>query len=414
MALQPKAIVLGGHLPHIVLVDNLKKRGYYTILLDYAENPPAKGAADEHIIASSLDLEAVLAIAQDFGAKLVIATCSDQANLTACYVAEKLDLPAPYSYQTALNVTNKGLMKKIMLENSIPSSKHVYLESLESGLAAISDLKFPIVIKPVDGYGSKGVLKVDNPDEVEDKIGIAMSSSRSKRIVVEEYYIGKEIQADYFVNDGKAVPVLIREKQKITDSSKDVLQAYGSIIPAEISPKALENLHSIADKIVHSFKLNYTPLLIQAIVNQDDVKVIEFSPRIGGGLSYRMINMITGFDIVDASINSFLGVPTNIKVEKPSRYFASVFLYALPGQFQCIRGQEKLLKRGIIDEFFVLKNVGARVGDSMSSGNRVGGALLSSKNKKDLLLKIAETLSGLEVYDVNENPIMNRDIYHIK
>ena len=113
---KPIAIVLGGTFPHIELIKNLQQRGYYAVLVDYLDHPPAKDFADEHLQESTLDQDRVLDIAQSRGAKLVISTCIDQANVTACYVAEKLGLPAPYSYETALSVTNKGLMKEKMVK----------------------------------------------------------------------------------------------------------------------------------------------------------------------------------------------------------------------------------------------------------------------------------------------------------
>ena len=111
--------MLGGTSPHIALIENLKDRGYYTVLVDYYENPPAKKVADEHIRESTLDQDKVLEIAKSINAKLVISACVDQANVTACYVAEKLGLPVPYIYETAMSVTNKGLMKRKMLESGI-------------------------------------------------------------------------------------------------------------------------------------------------------------------------------------------------------------------------------------------------------------------------------------------------------
>src|SRR5690554_5886296 len=117
------AIVLGGTFPHISLLEKLKERGYYTVLIDYFENPPAKLYADEHVMASTLDKEAVLEISKQKEASLVISAYIDQANVTACYVAEKLNLPHPYSYETSLNVTNKLLMKNLMINNNIPTSK---------------------------------------------------------------------------------------------------------------------------------------------------------------------------------------------------------------------------------------------------------------------------------------------------
>ncbi|MBO4909063.1 MAG: hypothetical protein J5476_07260 [Lachnospiraceae bacterium] len=123
-----KALILGGTAPHKELIEKLKKRGYHTILVDYFENPPAKEVADEHIMISTLDKEAVLETAKKLNADLVISTCVDQANAVCCYVAEKLGLPIPYSYETALDMTDKSRMKKIMKEHDIPTSDYLVLD----------------------------------------------------------------------------------------------------------------------------------------------------------------------------------------------------------------------------------------------------------------------------------------------
>jgi formate-dependent phosphoribosylglycinamide formyltransferase (GAR transformylase) len=107
-----KALVLGGTADHYDLIIKLKKRGYKVILIDYHDNPPAKKVADEYIKESILNQKEVLRIAQKKKINLIITACIDQALVTACYVAEKLALPAPFSFKTALMVTNKVLMKK--------------------------------------------------------------------------------------------------------------------------------------------------------------------------------------------------------------------------------------------------------------------------------------------------------------
>ena len=101
------ALVLGGTVPHMELILQLKNRGYYTILIDYLENPPAADAADEHIVESTLDKEKVLEIAVERKVELVISGCVDQANISACYAMEKLGKYVPYSYEIARKVTNK-------------------------------------------------------------------------------------------------------------------------------------------------------------------------------------------------------------------------------------------------------------------------------------------------------------------
>ena len=119
-----KAIVLGGTRPHITLIQKLKNRGYYVILLDYLSAPVAKEYADEHIQESTLDKDLVLRIAKEQNVDLVISTCIDQANVTAAYVCEKLGLPRPYDSEVALNVTDKLMMKDILIKNNIPTSKY--------------------------------------------------------------------------------------------------------------------------------------------------------------------------------------------------------------------------------------------------------------------------------------------------
>ena len=90
--MKKKAIVLGGTHDHIELLKNLKKRNFYTLLIDYNSNPPAKKYADKFFNESTLDKSVVLNIAKKESVKLVIATCVDQALLTMAYVSEKLNV----------------------------------------------------------------------------------------------------------------------------------------------------------------------------------------------------------------------------------------------------------------------------------------------------------------------------------
>ena len=143
---QDKVIVLGGTFPHITLVSKLKSRGYYVILIDYLNHPPAKAEADLHIQESTLDKKKVLQIAKKYEVKLVISTCIDQANVTACYVSEALGLPRPYSYDKSLEVTNKLKMKQKMIDNNINTSKFQEVTSFED--LQIHQLNFPLIVKP--------------------------------------------------------------------------------------------------------------------------------------------------------------------------------------------------------------------------------------------------------------------------
>lgn len=408
---KPVAIVLGGTFPHRALLANLKRRGYHTILVDYYENPPAKEMADEHLQESTLDQDAVLEIARKRKADLVISTCIDQANVTACYVAEKLGLPAPYSYETSLSVTNKGLMKEIMVRNGIPTARHIFVKDM-NGFEA-SGLHFPVAVKPADSNSSKGVRKACNREALRRFLDAALKVSRTDEAIIEEYKEGREIGVDCFIKAKEAVVIMIKERRKlIIRGNEDAIQQIcGCVWPAEINEKTHADFKAIATWIAHAFQLDNTPLMIQAIVNQDEINVIEFGARIGGGESFRIIPLSTGFDIINSAVDSFLGIQVDPICNKPSPFYAESFIYAKQGLFGSIDGHDGLLKTGVIEYLDANKTKGMSIGSELSSNNRVGVFAVKSERVEELYKKINTAIEQLEVYDVYGNPIMRKDIY---
>ena len=406
---KPIAIVLAGTVPHIALIESLKARGYYTMLVDYYENPPAKAAADEHIRESTLDQETVLNIAKDADVDLVISTCMEHANVTACYVAEKLGLPAPYSYQTALNVTNKGLMKKRMLANGIPTSKYIYAKDLSK--FEQSGLNFPVVVKPTDSNGSKGVRKACDHGELSLYLEDAIKVSRSDQAIIEEFVEGREIGVDCFIKNKKATILITKERRKIEGGGDSIQQIKGCIWPAVLSEIQLSNLEAIAEQIAQVFDLDNSPLMIQAIVNGNQVSIIEFAARFGGGESFRIIKLSTGFDIIESSIDSFLGVPVHLELKPVSDYYADNFIYARAGMFGGIKGKERLLKDKTVEYVDTYKTIGMEIGTSLTSNNRIGVFTVKADNIDGLLKKMETVINEIEVLDINGTSIMRKELY---
>jgi biotin carboxylase len=406
---KPVAVVLGGTFPHISLINNLQKRGYYTLLIDYYENPAAKAAADEHLRESTLNHEKVLEIARSRNAKLVISTCIDQANVTACYVAGKLGLPAPYSYETALAVTNKGLMKERMVRHGIPTSKFIFVKDM-SGFAS-AGLKFPVAVKPADSNSSKGVRKACNVDELSRFLDEALKISRTDEAIIEEYKEGREIGVDCIIKDKEAAVIMTRERRKVESGFDPIQQIQGSLWPADLTEQNKSALKKIAEDIAVAFDLNNTPLMMQTIVNRDEINVIEFGARIGGGENYRIIELHTGFDIINSAVDSFLGLPLTLDYKTPTIYYADIYLYATPGTFGRISGYEDLVGNGGIEYLNTYKSYGVEVGSEISSNNRVGAFLVGANDIVGLNEKINTAIKNIEVYDIHGQPMMRKDIY---
>ncbi len=405
----PVAIVLGGTNPHIELINQLKERGYFVILADYLENPPARDAADLHVRASTMDQEAVLELAKRYDAKLVISACVDQANITACYVAEQLGLTHPYSYKTALDITNKGVMKKVMSEHRIPTTKYYYLENGES-LPAI-DLNYPVMVKPADSCAASGVKKASNADELAQFLAEAKKVSRTGRTVVEEFFAGTEISAYCFVQDGVANVIMASERLSVIEGENQVLKCYATVTPPPVSDTAMVKLRRAATDIAHAFNLDNTPLHVQAIINGDDISIIEFAPRVGGGISYRTIRENTGFDIISATIDSYLQKRVVLSYHEITCCQCVDIIYGIPDVFDHVTGVEELMNDGVIEGFHYHKTKGMATSNDRASSGRIGAFIVTGRTRKEVGEKVAIAMERLEAFSADGRPMIRHDLY---
>lgn len=406
---RPVAIVLGGTSPHIELIRQLQDRGYFVVLADYLDNPPAKQFADLHEQVSTMDNDAVLETAKKYDAKLVISACVDQANITACYVAEQLGLTKPYSYKTASQITNKGIMKKTMVENHIPTTRYIYLEAGEE--PTDFDLQFPVMIKPADSCASSGVKKAGNMEELKQFLSEAKQVSRTGRTVVEEFFSGVEVSAYCFVKDRKANIIMVSERLSVIEGEDQVLKCYATITPPAVSDAAMEKLKDAATKIAEAFGLDNTPLHVQALIDADKISIIEFAPRVGGGISYRTIRDNTGFDIISATIDSYLEKKVDLRYSEIAYCYSVNLIYGVPSVFDRVEGAEALIDEGVIESIHYHKTKGMRIYADRASGGRIAAFLVKGKDRAEVCEKVAYAMERMEAYDEENNKIMRKDLY---
>lgn len=405
----PVAVVLGGTNPHIELIHQLQSRGYYVVLADYLDNPPAKSAADLHEQVSTMDEQAVLDVAKKHNAKLVISACVDQANITACYVAEQLGLTKPYSYKIASQITNKGFMKKVMVENEIPTTKYYYLENGEE--LQEFDLRFPVMVKPADSCAASGVKKANNPAELQEFLNEAKHVSRTGRTVVEEFFTGVEISAYCFIKDRQTHIIMASERLSVIEGENQVLKCYATVTPPNISDAAMEKVKQAATQIAHAFVLDNTPLHIQALINGDEISIIEFAPRVGGGISYQTIRKNTGFDIISATIDSYLEKKVELQYSEIACCYSVNLIYGMPGIFDHVDGVDALLEEGIIESIHYHKTKGMRIYDDRASGGRIAAFLVKGNTRKEVCGKVAYAMEHMEAYDPEGKKIMRKDLF---
>lgn len=400
-----KILVLAGGSDQIDLINELKKRGHYVVLVDYYPNPPAKRYADKHIQESTLDMEKVKQIAVSENVDMICTACTDQALLTVAKVSEELSLPMYISYQTALNVTNKSYMKKVMMEHDIPTAKFMIVDKSDAKLP--HDFKYPLVVKPVDCNSSKGVVKVFGGEEAGKAVANAISLSRTKTAVVEEFIDGDEVSADFYIQGDEVKFLCATKSNKIKNTTSfTITQSYYPVINEAQEAK----LEEIASKIAKAFCLNDTPLLVQLILHDDDFYVLEFSARMGGGSKHKLIETISGVDIMKVYVDRILGAKPIVNSEKKVRFATMNYVYCHNGMFVKIEGREEIRRKKLIVNDFQYKMENNLITKHETSGDRVMGYLVVADTLEEMAEKIKTIDNTLRIIDDNGNDIMIHNI----
>lgn len=402
-----KALVLAGGFPQIDLLIKLRKRKIYTVLVDYNERPIAYEFADAFYRISTLDYEAVKELAVKEEVDFIITVCTDQALLTVAKVSEELGLPSYIDYQTALSVTNKVYMKKKLAMYNVPTAKFEIIDSEDDKKSWT--LSYPIIVKPVDCNSSKGVKKVNTDQELSKAMLEALNYSRTHSAIIEEFIEGRELSVDVWVSDGKSYVLDITESEKIKNSNKFVIfRTWHNYCCSKV---VLKKIEEIVQQIARAFNIVNAPMLVQLLCNGDDIYVVEFSARTGGGVKHISIKKQSGFDVIEATVDLVLGRKVNINIRNAGKkYEVDEYIYCKPGVYEHLEGFDELKEKGVIDEFYVFKSPGSVFESIESSGDRVAGFTISDKDIEHLKQKHVIVNETVKVIAKNGEDIMNHEL----
>lgn len=401
-----KALVLCGGLPQIELMNNLRQKGIITILADMNEKVVGRQYADYFFPVSALDAEAVKALAVQENADFVITVCADQVLQVMAQVSEELGLPCYIDYKTAKDVSNKELMKKLFVENGIPTSKYVIMDKFD--IQMIQNLEYPIIVKPVDSYSSRGVRKVYNVEELRNAFETAIKISRTHTAIIEEFVQGEELTVDAYIEEGQAHILCISNIDKIPGNDRFVI--CRTRYPAQITEEVAAQISEVVAKIARVFKLRNSPMLVQMITDGKKVSVVEFCARTGGGDKFRLIKQVSNFDVINAVIELTLGKKPQVEVQQLSECIVNEFLYAAPSIFDHLEGFEEMKRREIIKEYFQLKIKGTKCEEVKSSGDRVAYYTIQAPTIDEVREKDQQANRNLRVVDVEGNDVLRHDL----
>ena len=288
-----KILLLGGSHAEIPLIQAAHELGWYVITTGNNRDGLGHAYADKNVFEDFSDHEKMLALAKAEGVDRVCSGCNDFALLSTAYVCEKLGLPGHDSYETSLEIHHKDRYRALAMRLNIPTPKALSVHNAKEFEIALQTLTFPVIVKPVDLTGGKGVHRADNAEEARAAYANALSRTRKDYVVVEEFVVG--------TNHGFSAYL---QNQKITfyfaDNEQYFLNKYmvsGANTPTTTSAHGQKLLCEYSERIAKELKLVDGILHIQYIEKSDGTPVIiEICRRPPGDLYIKFVQYATGVD----------------------------------------------------------------------------------------------------------------------
>jgi len=308
--MKKKLLFLGGIMQQIPAIQKAKELGYHVITCDYLPDNPGHKFADEYHNVSTTDLESVLKLAQELKIDGIVAYASDPAAPTAAYVAEKMGLPGN-PYESVKLLTEKDLFRAFLQEHGFTCPQAGGYTTYEAALADIGRFKFPVMVKPVDSSGSKGVVKIYDKDELKTAVEEALSYSRGKRFVIEEFIVksGYQVSGDGFSIDGKLVFTSYGNELYSGKGTREYV-ALGEFWPSLLTPAQKAMVDAELQRLITALGMRTCAYNIEVILDKDDnVYILELGPRNGGSYIPQLIRYATGVDLVDVTLKAAMGNP---------------------------------------------------------------------------------------------------------
>ena len=376
-----KLLILGGTYFQIPAIKYAKSRGYYVITCDYLPENPGHKFSDEYYNISTTDKDAVLELSKSLNIDGILCFASDPAALTAAYVSEKLDLPGN-SYEIVQKLAEKHYWRNFLSQNGFntPTAKS-YINYED---CIVENWKYPIMIKPIDSSGSKGVTKVDNSTEIRKAFEYANKYSRAKMLIVEEFIekVGCQIGGDGLYGIDKLEFVCFGDQ--IVDETVNKFVPCGMKFPSEI-PETLKNKIRITIESALK-KLNVKNLSFNLEVMLDkynNIYLMEIGPRNGGNCIPETINYYSNVDLVALAVEASLGNNIKIKLEENKKHYAYYALHSkVKGVYNGYEFAEDFIGKLLNSYIFIEK--GNSIDAFNGSNQTIGILILEFENKNDI------------------------------
>lgn len=339
-----KLLLLGGSRYLLPVIKTAHKLGLYVITCDYLPENIAHKYSDEYVNVSIIDKDAVLEVAKKLNIAGLMSFACDPGVVTAAYVAEKMRLPFQCSYESTVILQDKGFFRKFLADNNfnVPHAKRY--TDLKAPFDDIDYFIWPVIVKPTDSAGSKGVTLVDSPDNLPAAIEGAIKSSHNSAFIIEDFltFEGYHSSADLFLVNGKLK--FVTYSDQLFDEEADNPYTPSMIIwPTSMKEQHQNILTDEIQRLVSLLGLSTGIYNIETCVGKDGKPyIMEVSPRGGGCKIAEIQRLAFGIDLIENEVRKAIGMPVlEIKQTEYNGHWCEMVVHAKPGE------------KGVLKEIFI-------------------------------------------------------------
>ena len=319
--MKKKLMLLGGSRFLIPVIEKAHELGVFVITADYIPDNVAHQFADDYINVSVIDQQAVLEAAKEKNIDGIMAFACDPGVVTASFVAEQMNLPFQCSYRSACIMQDKQRFRQFLREHGFNSP---FVKGYISFLEAMSDAhnhSLPVVIKPADSAGSKGVTKVSDISEYENAVEYAFENSISKKIIVEEYLdlIGFQSSTDIFVVNGTIHYPLLSD-QVFDEDATNPFVPTAEIWPSTMPNHYQQELTKELNRLFALLQCSHGIYNVECrVCSNGKIYIMEVSPRGGGNHIAKLQDDAYGLNYIENEVRAAVRLPMNVNKPKAIR-----------------------------------------------------------------------------------------------
>lgn len=394
-----KIMLLGGSRYLLPVIEAAHNLGYYTITCDYLPDNVAHKYSDEYCNISIIDKEAVLEAAKKLNIDGIMSFACDPGVVTAAYVAEKLGLPHSGSYKSVSILQNKGKFRKFLAEHgfNVPMAKEYQVP--EEALKDVDLFQWPVIVKPTDCAGSKGVTKVENVNDLEAAIQYALSFSHSKEFIVEDFLQkkGQSSDSDCFSVNGELRFVSF-SAQRFDEKAINPYTPAAYSWPDTFSDEHRKELTNEIQRLLKLLDMKTSIYNIETRECVDErVYIMEVSPRGGGNRLAEIVRYATGVDLIEYAVRAAIGEPIiGLEQRACDGCWAEVILHGdRAGVFESLWISPEL-EQNVIEKDLWVKQ-GDTVGSFSAANEAIGTLILRFESQERLEQILAEQEKYIKV-----------------